>query len=940
MKKHILSLAFLASTFVATFAANPIPTDPAVRIGRLDNGLTYYIRQNETPKNSADFFIAQRVGSVNEEENQRGLAHFLEHMCFNGTTHFPGNSLISYLESIGVKFGRNLNAYTSTDETVYNICEVPTTRTTALDSCILILRDWSHDLTLNGKDIDEERGVIEGEWRQRNGAANNRLLEKTAPIIYNGNIYGNRLPIGKMDVVKNFKHKELRNYYQKWYHPENQCVIVVGDINPDYIEAKIKEMFADIKRPKKSATPPRYAVEDNEKIISTVQTDKEQPYTMVQLFIKHAGLPESQENTIDEIRHDYISDLAMTILAERFDEVEHDDNAPFSNLGIGDMKFLLSSTCKALVVRAQAKPGRALDCMKAYATELKRAATYGILDTELQRAKLAAKAKLDAEFADREKTTNTTYARKYVRHYLDGGVLASADVYYKMMKGVAANVTVDDVNSYIRSIVRDDDHNVINIAYAPEGNVDANLNDASLAEAYASVQGNELAEWIDIAVNGNIIENLPAPGSIVKEDELAQFDTKVWTLSNGVKVMLKKTDYKPNQVLIGSYSPGGFSQHFDPAEKANYKMTDEVLAISGYGKYSSTELKKLLVGKNVRTSVQIDNMFETLEANTTPEDLETAFQVLYLKATSAQRDDKAFANLMENTRMRIENRNANATVAMGDSIHAYVYNHHAFGSKLYAEDLDRIDYDKILAIHRDRFADMSDFTFYVIGNFNEDSLRMCAEKYLATLPAAGRIEHAKDTGYGYAQGFIDRKFTMPMETPQTIDYTFYSGKCDYTVNNVVLASAFGQVLSSKLYADIRESRGWTYGIKTHCSVSAGMNGDDPAVFIMPVYIRVAPENADATQEIVDNTITAMSTDNFITDDEVLKVKQYMLKNSANNADDNAYWYTVLKAYTRFGQDMHTHFTDAVNALTPQSLTRFARTDLQATTRIRLQMAPQ
>jgi zinc protease len=940
MKKLLLSVLAATVSLCSTFAANKIPIDPAVRIGNLSNGLSYYIRKNATPQNSADFFIAQRVGSVNEEENQRGLAHFLEHMCFNGTAHFPGNTLIEYLETIGVKFGRNLNAYTSTDETVYNICEVPTARTSALDSCLLILRDWSHDLSLNDNDIDNERGVIEGEWRQRNGGANNRLLEKTAPIIYNGNIYGNRMPIGLMSVVKNFAYDDLRSYYHKWYHPENQCIVVVGDIDVDYIESKIKDMFSDIPRPATSAVPPRVAIEDNDNIIATVQTDKEQPYTMVQLFIKHPGTPDDQLNTIDEIRNDYIKDLAMNILAERFDEVEQQADAPFINLGIGDKKFLLSSTCQALLIRAQAKKGRALDCMKAYATELKRAAKYGVLDTELQRAKLTAKAKLDADFADSEKTTNTVYAKKYVRHYLDGGALPAADVYYKMMKGVAAGVTTNDINNYLNSIISDDNHNVINIAYAPEGDIDANLNDASLSQAYASVNSNELTPWVDTVVTGNIVENLPQAGSIVAETELKQFDTKQWTLSNGIKVLVKKTDFKPNQVLVAAYSPGGFSQSFDPNNKANYKMADEVLAVSGYGKYSSSQLKKLLVGKTLRTSVQIDNMFESLEATTTPADLETAMQVLYLKATAPRRDDAAFENLMQNTRMRIDNRNVNATTAMGDSIHTYVYNRHAFGSKLHVEDLDKVDYDKILALHHERFSDMSDFTFFVIGNFDEDSLRTYVQKYVATLPTAGRMEQPKDVDYRYAKGNIDRKFYMPMETPQSIVYSFYSGDCEYNVKNVVAASAFGQILSSKLYQDVREERGWTYGVKTHCSVSAGMNGNDPALFIMPVYIRVAPENAEATAQIVDKTIADMNNAKNISDDEVLKVKQYMLKSNSANIADNSYWYAVLKIYARFGLDLNSGFVDAVNSLSPKSIANFAHKNLVPKTKIHLSMNPQ
>ncbi len=930
----------LTSATLTAVAVNPIPTDPDVRIGHLDNGLTYYIRHNETPKNSVDFYIAQRVGSVNEEENQRGLAHFLEHMCFNGTAHFPGNSLISYLETLGVKFGRNLNAYTSTDETVYNICEVPTARQSALDSCLLILRDWSHDLTLSDEDIDAERGVIEGEWRQRCSAANYRLLEKAAPIIYDGGIYGNRLPIGLMEVVKNFAYDDLRSYYHRWYYPENQCIIVVGDVDPDYIESKIKSLFADVARPAQPATPPRYTIADNEQIISTVQTDKEQPYTMVQLYIKHADLPDDEVNTIQEIRHDYVKDLAMSILAARFDELEQQENVPYTNLGVGDMKLMLSNTCQALLLRGQAKSGEALHCMTVYATELKRAARYGVLDTELERAKVAVQAEIDADYADREKTTNTQYARLYVRHYLDGGALPSAEAYYKMMKGVAAGVKVADVNDYLRRVVSMDGHNVICVAYAPEHAIDADLTDQALADAYMAVDTLALTPWVDNVVTGDLIDKLPAPGKIKRERKLRQFEAKEWTLSNGIKVIVKKTDYKPNQVLVGAYSPGGFSQNFDPADKANYKMADEVLSVSGYGNYSSAELRKLLVGKTLRTSVQIDNMFETLEASTTPGDLETAFQMLYLKATAPRRDDVAFANLMATTRTRLENRVTNATNAMGDSIHTYVYNRHVFGSKLQVEDLPNVDYDKILAMHRDRFGDMSDFTFMVIGNFDEDSLRTFVKQYVATLPAAGRKEQPRDVDYRYAQGNIDRHFAQPMETPQSIVYTFYSGACDYNVHNVVLASAFGQILSSKLYQDIREARGWTYGVKTHCSVSAGMNGSDPALFILPVYIRVAPENADSTLAIVDSTISAMADVNSITDEEVLKVKQYMLKSNEQNVKDNAYWYTVLKAYARFGKDMNSGFVEAVNALTPQAVADFARTQLKPTSVIHLTMNPE
>ncbi|MDE6397330.1 MAG: insulinase family protein, partial [Muribaculaceae bacterium] len=328
MKKFLLS-AILLGAFMASHAANPIKPDPSVRIGKLDNGLTYYIKHNASPEGQADFFIAQRVGSVNEEENQRGLAHFLEHMCFNGTEHFPGNSLIEYLESIGVKFGKNLNAYTSTDETVYNICQVPTMRESALDTCVMILGDWSGRLLLNDDDINSERGVIKGEMRQRSSPGS-RILTAIAPTIYQGGVYGNRMPIGLAEVIDNFKPDVLREYYHKWYHPANQAVIVVGDVDVDKIESMIKRHFADLKAGSAALTAHPIAVADNVEPIVATGTDNEQANNMIQIYIKEPLLEDSSLGTIDEVRRDYIRSLVSDMLVERFDALEEEPGCTWS----------------------------------------------------------------------------------------------------------------------------------------------------------------------------------------------------------------------------------------------------------------------------------------------------------------------------------------------------------------------------------------------------------------------------------------------------------------------------------------------------------------------------------------------------------------------------------------------------------------------------------
>lgn len=935
--KHLLTATILLGASAAASALAPIPMDSAVHTGTLPNGLTYYIRHNDWPANRADFFIAQRVGSIQEEENQRGLAHFLEHLCFNGTKHFPGNSLIDYLESIGVKFGANLNAYTSTDETVYNICQVPTSRTSALDSCMLILRDWSGDLLLKDEDIDQERGVIKGEWRQRNSAANTRLLEKAAPHIYPGSRYGTRMPIGLMSVVESFHPDALRAYYKKWYHPQNQCIIIVGDIDPARTEQKLRELWADSPMRENPAIPTPEVVPANAEVIATVQTDPEQSSSTVMLYAKHNDTPDHALNTVGELRRDLTRSLVSQMLADRYDLVESDPEAPFTNLGVGDMKFLLASTQQALTVRATAKPGRELATASAIAEELKRAAAQGFTQTELDRAKASERASFDSDFTSRR--TNTEYARSYVRHYLDGGknALPSAEARYKMLKGIINSVTIDTVNAYMREVIKPDNSNIVLLAYMPEKA--AALSDSDLADAYSKVDGSKLPPYTDPQIASHLLDDEPVAGTVTSTDSIPEFDVKALTLSNGIKVYLKHTDFTPGKVLIQGYCPGGLSEGYDPALAAEYRLINDALAVSGYGNHSSTDLKRMLAGKNIKTAVAIGNMEQTLGASADTSELATALQLLYLKATAPVRDDRAFKAMIENQRSKLSSHDANPTFAMGDSIHLYVYNRHPLGAKLSSEDLDKVDYDKILAIHKSLFDNMGQFAFNIIGDFDTDSIIPLVCRYIASLPAGNRKLEPHDIGYRYAQGEQSHIFSMPMTTPQTISYTFYNAPCEYNAANIVLAHATGSILQGKLRDDLREARGWTYGVKSHCGLSAGMNGNDPARAIIPVYIRVEPQNADSCYAIVKATATAMATPGFVTPDEVTKVKQYLEKSWQDNGRSNDYWHTVLKMRHKFGQNLHTTFPDHIRTLTPERVAGFAKDVILPASRLHLEMTP-
>ncbi|MCM1109785.1 MAG: insulinase family protein [Clostridium sp.] len=938
MKKLLtLTAAVLLSVTQIGAALRPIPADTAVRTGTLPNGLTYYIRHNAQPANRADFYIAQRVGSVNEEENQRGLAHFLEHMCFNGTRNFPGNSLIDYLESVGVKFGNNLNAYTSTDETVYNINEVPTGRFSTVDTCVMILSDWSHGLTLDPGEIDKERGVVKGEWRQRNGAAQTRLLERAAPLIYPGSLYGERLPIGLMEVVENFPYKSLRDFYDRWYWPVNQAVIIVGDIDPAAVEESVKHHFADIPAAGPAARTAPVDVPDNEEIISAVLSDPEQATAVAMIMVKYDGLSDEEAATIEDLRFGYTSALLTTMLNERLTAVRDSASAPFTSAFARDDDYMLSRSKRALTLRAFPKEGQTEQAVAVLTRELKRAAAQGFTPGEFERAKLSVGAIIDDDFVNRDRRTNTEYARRYVDHFLNGGTMASDEMQYQMLKGVRHTTTLDRVNSTLASIVRPDNRNVVILCYLPESEKESD--GELLASVYRSTDGAAIPAFVDNAVGGPLLATEPAPGKILSEEALGQFGAQTWTLSNGIRVVLRPNDKDGDRVTVSAWSPGGFAANYDPAKAPSYKLFNNVIAAGGFGEYSASDLKKLMVGKTVSTGIAVENMEEELQAVSSSADMVDAFRLLYLKSTAPRRDSTAYEALLESNRMRLANSQKNAGHAMGDTIHAFVFNHHPLVEKVQLDELPRVSYDDIMAIHADRFGDMSDFTFIVVGNFNEDSLRYAVEHYVASLPGGGRLDEPKDIGYRYPRGRADHRFTFPMEVEQAMTYSFYHSPCDYTLSNVLHARILGEILETRLLEEIREKRGWTYGVLTHGGINGSINAGDPSDFLLPVNIRVSDGNEEECCRIVEETIADLGA-RPVGSEELLKVREYMLKSYRDSQDKNSYWQSMLKNWLEHSQDMHSTYEAALEAITPESLRQFAATHLDETNRLRLLMLPE
>ncbi len=922
--KTLLGLALVLGASATASAYEIIKPDPQVRVGKLDNGLTYYIRHNNYPEHHADFFIAQNVGSIQEEDNQRGLAHFLEHMCFNGTKHFPGNSLISYMESIGVKFGANLNAYTSTDETVYNISNVPTARRSALDSCFLALSDWSGNLLLKGKDIDNERGVIEGEYRYRQGAAN-RMLEKSAPIIYAGSKYAHRLPIGLMSVVKNFKHKDLRAYYKKWYHPSNQAIIVVGDIDPDYAEAKIKQLFSGFKNPANPAPVVSSPVPDNESLIVDVQTDKEQTTTLVRLFFKHDGLPDSDMPTTRFLENKYLNNVVSAMFTARFDNLLRDPQSPFTSVVGVDRNFLISKNTQAFQIVMRAKPGQAAQAVQVATRELKRAYTFGFTEGEFRRARINYETGVEELYKNRNRYSNTRYARDFVKAFISGEPIPSVEEFAKISGEITKSVTLCQVNAYFKSIISPDDRNVVISAYCPDKQGIAVPTQQQLADAFHTAKAETLTAYVDSVTSGKILAKEPKPGKVVSSSTLPQFQANMWTLSNGIKVYYRKTDFDADQVLIGASGPGGLSQDYTPADAPSFKVFGNVVALSGFGPFTSVDIKKMLAGKKVKINPFVSRTEEGVSGSCSPKDLETALQLMYLKLTSLQKDEKAFEQFLEQNRNRVLNQNADPKFEFADSIFACVFNHHPLGGeRLNKQEIEQVNYDRILQVYKNRMSDLSDWNFYIVGNFNVDSLKLLTERYIASLPTARRIEKPRDIGYRMFPADTKRAFSRKMENPQDKVYFFWTNNnVPYSLRTNLLAKISGQVMSAIFLKEIREDRGWTYHVDTHCSIVADLNGQDTPVIFMPLNVTITAGKAAECRNLISATMASVAK-NGITQAQLDKVKRYLKKVFGEDVKENSYWQVMIKNYLKYGIDFNQDYLSILDSITTTDVRDFVK----------------
>lgn len=913
--RHGIAVAtFFVSAAAAT--AQPLqklPMDTAIRYGRLPNGLTYYIRHNDLPKDRANFYIAQKVGSVQEDDSQRGLAHFLEHMCFNGSAHFAGNGIVSYCERIGVKFGQNLNAYTSTDETVYNIDDVPVAQSN-IDSCLLILHDWADGLTLDPKEIDKERGVIHEEWRLRSSAMQ-RILQRQMPKLYPGSKYGERMPIGLLSIIDSFRPQTLRAYYEKWYRPDLQGIVIVGDIDADKVEQQVRQMFADIKMPPHPAKYETYPVPNNPAPIYIVDKDKEQTMPDIMLMFKQEPVPDSLKDTPAAFAREYMISAFTMAMNSRLDELARTPESSFDAAGIGYGNYIMSKTKDALSVDITPKTGRDAEAVADVMKEIERARKFGFTDTELQRCADEYLSRVEKIYDNRDKQKNSFFVRQYVRHFLESEPLPSITDEYNLDKQIVPQIKPADISALFARMTAHIDTNFVALAFYPDKEGTTIPTPAELQAAVESAAKADLQPYVDNVKAGSLVPQLPKKGQIVKESP-ADFGYTRLQLSNGANVYFKSTDFNESQLIFNATSFGGY-QKTDAKDMANVKIFDDVMNSTGLGDFTQTELDKKLAGKQVSTSVSLNEATEGLAGSSTPKDMRTLFELIYLRFQAPANDPDGYQNVVNQIRTALQNAEKRPETAFSDSITATLYDHNAMRRRLVTADLDNVDYNAIRRIYSERFASPGDFNFFFTGKINADSLRAFAEQYIASLPAPKKREKRSRTTVEPHKGEITNSFVRAMQTPKAFIFTSFMGRTKYSMRSAEASALCGDILRKLYTRTIREEAGISYTVQANAGSSFAPYGS----YYVEVVCPTKPLKADSAMLLVNQGLQYIA-QKGVAKQDLDDVVKFRLKRYADNQRSNGYWSSLINAKVIYGIDRRTGYEETLKSITSADIQNF------------------
>ena len=919
MKKLFVTFLLFLTAF--GLSAQQLPQDPTIRKGKLKNGMTYYIRHNAKEAGLADFYIAQRVGSILEEPRQRGLAHFLEHMAFNGTKNFPGKGkrlgIVPWCETIGVKFGANLNAYTSIDQTVYHIGSAPLKREGIIDSCLLVLHDWSHYLLLEDAEIDKERGVIHEEWRTRRaGMAVQRLQEQAMPKVYQGTKYEDCLPIGSMDIVDNFPYQDLRDYYHKWYRPDLQAIIVVGDIDVDKIEKKIKKIFSPIPMPKNAAERIYYPVGDNEKMIIDIEKDKEQPIALCHIYQKREATPDNEKNSEKYLRDDYIDRLIGTMLNDRLVELRQQPVSPFQSATGRASQFFLSRTKDAFSLSISCKKDNILGGIICAVGVAERARQHGFTQSELDRAKRLQLNAAERRANMKDDYRNSHYVNECVDNFLESEPMVSVEFKLEFTRKLDREVTLAEVNAAVKQLITN--KNQVVIMYAPDKDGFEIPSEQQIEQVILAAQQQEYAPYQEGQLAESLISVVPQPGTIVSEKPYRHGFTEL-TLSNGMKVYTKKTDYEADAVSMRMYADGGTSLYGDE-DIPNFALIASGVTEGGVGQFDAVTLRKMLTGKSVRVSPSVGSKGQSISGSSSVKDMQTMFQLAYLYFTQPRKDTAAFASLMNRQHAFLANRNASPKVDYNDSIRAILYGHHPRMEPVVQATLDKVNYERILQIYKERFSDAANFKTVIIGNYDEQDLRQMLCLYLATLPATNQHEQ---TDYSRIPQIVggEKKtcFTKQQATPLANVSIFLTADVPFTPQSDLELDFLKRCLSIAYTDSVREEKGGTYGV----SVDFELDKDNQPNATMKIAYNADPNRYKELNPIVYQQLKNIA-DNGPAETSMQKVKEYLVKQYAQAAITNDYWSYIIWHELDDDTDFDRDYCKMVEQMKPEDIQRMAK----------------
>ena len=894
-----------------------IPADKAVRVGTLPNGMKYYLRHNDKQKNLADFYISHDVGAIQEEDDQQGLAHFLEHMAFNGTKNLPGKMLIEYLETVGVKFGVNLNAGTSWDYTQYLLKDVPTIRPGIVDTAMLILHDWSHFIALQPKEIDAERGVIMEELRMRDGASW-RATIAMLKAIGKGTRYEHRNLIGHLDGLKSFNHKSLENFYQKWYRPELQAVVIVGDINVDEVEAKLQKLMADI--PASPADAPQkevIVVPDNKEPIISVFEDPEMEGTSASLFIKRKALPKEYNNTIIAEQLSLINALASNMANARLQEIKMKPNAPFTSAYFRNGGVGICPTFESAGVGVDTKDGKLLEGLEAAYTELERIRRHGFTEGELERAKQNVMKMQELAYNNRNDRKNGQYVMRYLNAFRKNAAMPDAETEWKLDSTIIAQLPLQAINQTIARYITD--HNQVLVVNLPKKDGLVNPTEAQFAEVLAKVKKADIAPYADNTVKEPLIPaDVKLKGSAVKKVAKNEtLGTTTWTLKNGLKVVVKPTTFKADEVNISMLAHFGQSSLSDEVFWTS-AFLPTMINYMGVSKFSSTELRKQLSGKNASVSVNVDDYMSGVVGHGSPKDIETMMQLIYLRFTAPRFSKDDYDVIMNQYRPYIENAQKNPDYISGVQRQKTLYGDHFRRQQLTPAILDQVKFENIEPAYKKLFSNAANFTTYIVGNVDLETLKPLVEKYLGSLPVSKKLEKKVDDGVRTVKGEVVNDFKVKMQQPKVGLTRIYTGPIDYTMKNRVAMNVLSQVLRSRYTISIREEKGGTYSV----GVGGRVFADYTPSYQLIVLFDTNEQMADELSQIVVDEIKKIATEGPNAED-VEKTRKYLLKEYENQIQSNGNWVDWLDLYNYRGMNFATEYKKAVEELTYDDLKALA-----------------